>query len=420
MSNWPNKRECFKCRTAKSQPDCSGRRPGPPPPRCASWNWQDDPSRNEDLALILREANAALEWTTGGAKSMTRAAGDGGSGGGDGCPLVLSELMSMSRKKVYPEKKKEEIGTTSAQESPPGTVPAAAQPMLDSSLLPDPAPMQSPFSVLFVGANMERHAQLKIKEECQIIRRELQSRFGEDAWRPYATFRADCFADPASFMHDVMEIGPGILQFSCHGETRGLWFSQGFTEASAIVDAIRAHNREVEAEGGQRIRLVVVNACMSGPLAQALCECVDFVIGHGHSEVGDEEALTFSRTLYYSLGRGMSLDSSFKAAKLASEPFHLHRTFNPEKFYLPVPNQKSDKHIQTGALTGRQSAQDKVGSVALIEEGKNSGVSDHSDLENFLTEIGFSKPNSQKLLAEFDSKWVSSLQELIDAYKADD
>ena len=93
-----------------------------------------------------------------------------------------------------------------------------------------------------------------------------------------------------------MEIGPGILQFSCHGEARGLWFSNGFTQASAIVKAIRAHNKHAEETGGQRIQLVVVNACMSGPLAQALCECVDFVIGHGHSEVGDEEALTFSKT----------------------------------------------------------------------------------------------------------------------------
>ena len=225
------------------------------------------------------------------------------------------------------------------------TVPAA-QPMLDSSLLPDPAPMRPPFSVLFVGANMERGAQLKIREECRIIRTELQSTFGEHAWKHLVTFRADCFADPASFMRDVMQIAPGVLQFSCHGEKRGLWFSHGFTEASAIVDALGAHNREVKAKGGQRIQLVVVNACMSGPLAQALVECVDFVIGHGHSEVGDEEALTFSKTLYFSLGRGYSLDASFKAAKLASEPFQLHRSCNPEKFFLPVPDQRLVLEVQ--------------------------------------------------------------------------
>jgi len=179
--------------------------------------------------------------------------------------------------------------------------------------------MRSPFAVLIVGANTEHHAQLKVREECQTIRKELYSTFGEEAWRPVAEFRAACFTDPASFMHDVTEIGPGILHFSCDSETRGRWFAQGFKEASAIIDALRAHNRHVEAVGGQRIQLVVINACMSGPLAQALCECVDFVIGHAHSEVGDQEALSFCEALYKALGRGWSLDRSLKTAKRASE-----------------------------------------------------------------------------------------------------
>ena len=75
---------------------------------------------------------------------------------------------------------------------------------------------------------MERGAQLKIKEECQIISNQLKLTFGEHAWKDLVTFRADCFADPANFMRDVMEIEPGVVQFSCHGEARGLWFSQGF------------------------------------------------------------------------------------------------------------------------------------------------------------------------------------------------
>jgi hypothetical protein len=250
---------------------------------------------------------------------------------------------------------------------------------------------------------MERGAQLKIKEECRIIRTELQLTFGEHAWKHLVTFRADCFADPASFMHDVMQIAPGVLQFSCHGEARGLWFSHGFTEASAIVDALRAHNREVKAKGGQRIQLVVVNACMSGPLAQALCECVDFVIGHGNSEVGDEEALTFSKTLYYSLGCGNSLDGSFKAAKLASEPFQLHRSCNPEKFFLPGPDQRSGLAMPSGKT---QTAQEKPSDL----------TSETAALENFLIGIGCSESSSQKLLDTLESKWVGSLKELKEAY----
>ena len=44
------------------------------------------------------------------------------------------KLMSMSRKKVYPEKKKEEVGTTCAHESPLGTATAARPPIAGGSV----------------------------------------------------------------------------------------------------------------------------------------------------------------------------------------------------------------------------------------------------------------------------------------------
>ena len=81
---------------------------------------------------------------------------------------------------------------------------------------------------------------------------------------------------------------------------------------------------------------------MSGPLANSLSKCVDFVIGHGKSGVGDQEAISFCTTLFTALGRGRSLAASFQAAKPASEPFCLHALrFNPETFFLPVPNGQS-------------------------------------------------------------------------------
>jgi hypothetical protein len=67
------------------------------------------------------------------------------------------------------------------------------------------------------------------------------------------------------------------------------------------------------------------------------------VIGHGRSKVSDNDALSFSETLYRALGSGRSLDDSFKTAKLASNPFYLYaRNFNPEQFFLPVPRQSAE------------------------------------------------------------------------------
>jgi len=191
---------------------------------------------------------------------------------------------------------------------------------------------------MFIGANIAHHAQLRIKNECDAMREAFKSCFGEDSWRRRVEFKADCFANPASFMEDVMRFEPSILHFSCHGDVRGLWLSgsQSVVESGCIVDALAAHNKEVES--GCQIQLVIVNLCMSGPLASALSGCVDFVIGHGKREVGDIEAMSFSKTLLKALGRGRSLDGSFKAAKVASSPFRLYaHRFNPEELFLPVP-----------------------------------------------------------------------------------
>ena len=222
--------------------------------------------------------------------------------------------------------------------------------------------MHSPLSVLFVGANWEHLETLNIEEEFEIIQEELQKEYGEFAWRGKVAFKADCYADSVSFVYGLEKIRPGILQFSCHGKIRGLWFSDGFTKASDIVDAIRSHNKAVEARGSrwwcppslhcQRIQMVVVNACMSGPLANALRESVDFVIGHGHSSVRDKDALQFSKTLYGMLGRGHSLDHSFTIAKFASKPFCLYAQKNPEQFFLPVPGPTASQSHTLGRLIG--------------------------------------------------------------------
>jgi len=117
------------------------------------------------------------------------------------------------------------------------------------------------------------------------MREAFTSCFGEDSWRRRVEFKTDCFANPASFMEDMMRVEPSISHCSCHGDLRGLWLSgsQSLVESGCIVDALAAYNKEVES--GCRIQLVIVNSCMSGPPASALSGCGDFVIGHGKREV---------------------------------------------------------------------------------------------------------------------------------------
>ena len=250
---------------------------------------------------------------------------------------------------------------------------------VDTDLLPAPDSLPTKLTVMFIGANTDHHAQLQINEELRAMHKALIGRFGEDAWRERVEFKADLFADPGSMMRDIHGFEPSILHISCHGELGGLWLSgaQGLVESDAIVEALAAHNNEVE---NNRIQLVVTLACMSGPLACALSNCVDFVIGHGSFEVGDKAAMSFSETLYGALGRGKSLYNSFMSAKMVSAPFCLYaQRFNPKKFFLSVPPSKTGRQqeeyvpVEAEVVTflkenGRKLIAEQLQSVLGLEE----------------------------------------------------
>ena len=127
-----------------------------------------------------------------------------------------------------------------------------------------------------------------------------------------------------------------VLQFSCHGELHGLWLSDGKVDRSALVSSLKEYNRSPQTKEG--VRLLIITACISGPLAEELSAFVDFVIGHGLEEVRDSDAIEFTHTLYRSLGQGRSLEESFTAAHLASPAFRLvARRANPRAFFIPTP-----------------------------------------------------------------------------------
>jgi hypothetical protein len=71
---------------------------------------------------------------------------------------------------------------------------------------------------------------------------------------------------------------------------------------------------------GKRLRVVIANACNSDHIAQALSKHVDFVIDHT-TPVDDKDAVAFARVLYRYLGAGESLELSFDAAKMVSNPY---------------------------------------------------------------------------------------------------
>jgi hypothetical protein len=74
--------------------------------------------------------------------------------------------------------------------------------------------------------------------------------------------------------------------------------------------------KEIFARAGSSVRLVVLTACNTEPLASLLLEHVDCVIGID-GPIGDRAALEFSKGLYAALGDGASIDQAVQAGRLA-------------------------------------------------------------------------------------------------------
>ena len=56
---------------------------------------------------------------------------------------------------------------------------AAERSNVDVRTLPAPEPLPTPFRVLFIGANVDKHVELKVKEECKAVQQALLLYFGE-------------------------------------------------------------------------------------------------------------------------------------------------------------------------------------------------------------------------------------------------
>ena len=104
--------------------------------------------------------------------------------------------------------------------------------------------MPSPFCVLFIGANVETHDFMELEKESKRVEQALLSEHGLEKWRGRVEFKADCFADPASFMFGLSKLKPSVVQLSCHGDREGIWISGGLVERGKIVQALVAYNKD--------------------------------------------------------------------------------------------------------------------------------------------------------------------------------
>jgi hypothetical protein len=107
----------------------------------------------------------------------------------------------------------------------------------------------------------------------------------------------------------LLRYRPDIVHFSGHGNST--------SEIIVESDSGRSHPISVSALGdlfsvfNDSVRCVVLNACYSEIQAEAISQHIDCVVGMSNT-IGDEAAISFSRSFYQAIGYGRDINTAFK------------------------------------------------------------------------------------------------------------
>jgi hypothetical protein len=177
--------------------------------------------------------------------------------------------------------------------SNPATGPAQAQ---------NPGPI---VKVLFFGASPLGTPSLRVDEEM----REIQQTIKQGRERDNILVKTEWAVRPRDITQALIEFQPHFVQFAGHG---------GGDEGSFAAEDDSGYAHVIPVDGlvqvfkavGQDVRCVIVNACRTERLAQALAAVVPCVIGM-RQPVGDRSAIRFSIGFYQALADGRPVETAF-------------------------------------------------------------------------------------------------------------
>lgn len=179
---------------------------------------------------------------------------------------------------------------------------------VSSDLVTRPAPAQSRspiVKVLFFGANPPGTRPLRIDEEI----REIEQTIKQGSKRDSIAVKTVWAVRPRDITQALIEFEPHFVQFAGHG---------GGEEGSFATEDDRGCVHVIPVDGlvrafkavGEDVRCVIVNACRTERLAQALAAVVPCVIGM-RQPVGDRAAIRFSVGFYQALAAGRAVETAF-------------------------------------------------------------------------------------------------------------
>ena len=171
-----------------------------------------------------------------------------------------------------------------------------------------PMPAQEPrplVKILFFGANPRGTRPLRVDEEI----REIQQTIKQGKERDNILVKTEWAVRPRDITQALIDFQPHFVHFAGHGGGEEGSFAAeddiGYAHVipvDGLVQAFKAVGRDV--------RCVIVNACRTERLAQALAAVVPCVIGM-RQPVGDRSAIRFSIGFYQALAAGKPVETAF-------------------------------------------------------------------------------------------------------------
>jgi WD40 repeat protein len=193
--------------------------------------------------------------------------------------------------------------------------PGAASPSSPASITPRRNRKRSPARhvLLFLAANPTGTSRLALDQECAAIEEELRGTTGRDDF----DFRSKWAVGIDEMMRHLNAVKPAIIHFSGHGEP-----GDGYIQEASIQLHGQQHQPQpvnaraltaMIASAAPSTRVVVLNACFTDAMAEAVREVVDCVVGM-RGAIVDDSARSFAVGFYRALGNRRSVGNAFAQA----------------------------------------------------------------------------------------------------------
>jgi Effector-associated domain 7/CHAT domain len=167
--------------------------------------------------------------------------------------------------------------------------------------------------VLFLSANPRGSPKVHVITECNEVREEIKSaRYGR-----HFSVEQEHQASKEKLQKYLLETNPQIVHFAGHGDDDAeggvLLFQDAKgkkqkASAEDIAELFRIFN-ERNLPDKEKIRCVVLNACLTLNVANAISKHVECVVGMSN-KISDNAARVFAKSFYFALASGESVQTS--------------------------------------------------------------------------------------------------------------